>query len=123
MPIDDIATLNLGPIAARAAVTYHWTASPNDVICWYKSFLRVVFKQGTCEAISKMADQLWHEYITYTVQYRADMLKVFGKFLDHIPIDNPLPTPKYAADKAAYEQECMAFCGKIPPDVVHICHT
>jgi hypothetical protein len=69
--------------------------------------------------LDKEADLIWHEHITWTAKYRADMEAIFGagQFLNHTP-NTPPDWQKRLSDALALYQK---NCHQIPPDANTCC--
>lgn len=44
-------------------------------------------ERGTPHAISQHVDPFWHMHIIFTIDYRAFCDRVFGRYLNHVPLD------------------------------------
>lgn len=68
----------------------HPTLSPAEreqVVRGLRQFFIVHLRSG-CDYVSmpsRVVDDLWHEFILHTREYRAFCSRAFGKFLDHLP--------------------------------------
>lgn len=95
----NVDALVLTSVVSSVGAAHGWSASQAyDAEKWYRRFLALTKQQhkpGTqltaVFGLDKDADLIWHEHITWTIQYRADMQAVFGEgqFLNHTPSTPP----------------------------------
>ncbi len=83
------------------------------VILEYKRFIYLAAKYGGV-APSDAVDQVWHQHILYTRDYRNFCMAYFGKFIQH----NPDRTKGQSNDSASHTKELyhMEF-GLMPADI------
>ena len=84
-------SLDFGDIANKAAKNNNWTEKEkNYAIDWYVKHLYLCIKYPSLPiaAISKSADELWHQHILDTRKYATDCQQIAGRFLNHTPIYN-----------------------------------
>lgn len=118
-----IDRLDLRKLVDKAVKLHRWREKrAGDADIWYRNFLWLTYKSSFPIAmLGRDADELWHLHILDTRKYRADCEKVFGHFLEHVPLYGE-PT---ARDLAMYKQTQEAYLaefGKFPPFPRPLCH-
>ncbi|MGH7764045.1 MAG: glycine-rich domain-containing protein [Candidatus Dormibacteraceae bacterium] len=84
-----INKVDLREVRRRAMKYEGWTtARANLGEKWYRAFLWLNhLHAGKVYGIVGESDEFWHAHILHTEQYRADCRRLFGRYLDHHPID------------------------------------
>lgn len=119
-----IQRLNLKKVLARAAEEERWSRSrATRAALWYRRFLWLSFRQRMrpLAAISRDADLLWHYHILHTRKYAADCQRIFGRFLNHEPIDGRRRAVRTAARRRVFESSKKLYLEvykELPPDMV-----
>jgi hypothetical protein len=106
--LNRIGRLNLTRMVAKTAKNYGWTERRADVAeLWYKNFLKLCYlnSRKPVAALTRDADLLWHQHILDTVRYQKDCKRLFGRYLNHIPLEGR-PT---AADKKAFDESVEMY--------------
>ena len=81
--------LELRDVLAKAQENYKWSdrqtaeAHENYIKHW---FLAAKYPSAPLAAISKAADDLWHQHIIDTKKYFLDCQRIFGTYMHHQPI-------------------------------------
>ena len=118
--IDD---LPLGRILDKAARNHGWNPRRAErAELWYKRFLKLCFlnRREPIGALSRDADELWHQHLLDSPVYRRDSQRLFRHYLDHDPRygrATPADTAIFRRSVQLYVQEY----GKPPPDAVNPC--
>lgn len=115
-----IDALDLTEVVAAAQEENGWTDGQAAAAAGrYRDFLWVVLnslgeRNGNVAAISRSADEVWHQHVLWTRKYRNDCATVFGpgRFLDHIPL---YALPRTDADIEVTRQRYRDL-GLVPPD-------
>ena len=121
-----IDRLNLKKIVARTAKEYRWTERRADSAeLWYRNFLKLCYlnRRQPVAALGKDADLLWHQHILHTVSYQRDCKAIFGRYLNHVPIEGRLtPAERKAMEltRKLYLKEFGALPSKIAKACVNI---
>lgn len=82
-------SLDLSNIARKAAQNNEWDNNQTSyAIDWYLKhlYLCVKYPNLPIAAISKSADEMWHQHILDTRKYATDCNQIAGRFLNHTPI-------------------------------------
>ena len=67
--------------------------------------------------LSKEVDELWHQHILFTKEYRKETAKFFGDYLDHVP-----NLKADAADAAVFNHAYFQVFGEAPsPSIWGVC--
>ncbi len=109
-----IQELNIGEICKKAADNFSWTSKDMEYAkLWYARhwYLAQKFPKLHLAAISKMADDLWHQHIIDTPKYLADCERILGRFMNHQPIygePNEHQSRVYEASVKLYKDEFNA---------------
>ncbi len=85
--IDEV--IDLDPILAKAREHNGWSNEDTAYAHqWYLRHLQLCrdHPEVRLSAISRKADELWHQHILDTKRYAADCEKLFGKLVHHQPI-------------------------------------
>ncbi|HSS62315.1 MAG TPA: hypothetical protein VLK30_12755 [Candidatus Limnocylindrales bacterium] len=74
---------------------------------WYRNFLWLNYVRGGrgVFGISAKADELWHGHIVYTKRYRQACERIFGEYLDHVPLRGAATT----ADSARFRRAGVLY--------------
>jgi hypothetical protein len=77
-----------------------------------KFFVLVGLDAGPLAMIGPAVDEVWHQLVLFTPQYRAFCASTVGFFVDHLPDTSSTPVPKEAGENflTAY-QRCF---GELP---------
>jgi hypothetical protein len=80
-----IEKFNLSPIKQRVQNELNWDETCAEAaLVEYRKFLLLAFLSTQVAPCSDV-DQIWHAHILHTVQYHADTMELFGKYLHHFP--------------------------------------
>jgi len=84
---DDIATLDLEPIAFKACVDEGWSLSEVDANeASYRQWLQLIRDNpGKLLAPTAVIDSFWHHHILDTRKYMRDCESLFGRYIHHFP--------------------------------------
>ena len=114
-----IDQLELGPLLAACRRANRWSEQDAETAeTWYRQHLKLCFRypDQPIAALSKKADLLWHHHIVDTFLYRDDCNRIFGTFLNHVPLyERPTPDDSRAF-KTTIELYRREF-GEPPPDI------
>ncbi len=123
-----VDALDLTAIVSAVGTAQGWSATQAySAEMWYRRFLALTNQQHTpgtpltaVFGLDKEADLVWHEHITWTIKYQADMQAVFGngQFLNHTP-NTPPNWQKLLNDSLALYKKKW---GTVPP-YANICCT
>jgi hypothetical protein len=106
--LNKIGRLNLRRLVAKTAKDYRWTERrAESAELWYKNFLKLCYlnRRKPVAALGRDADLLWHQHILDTIRYQRDCKTLFGRYLNHVPLEGR-PTP---ADKKAFEESVEMY--------------
>jgi hypothetical protein len=114
---------NLKGIIQDVQKTQRWTPGRTRTAeLWYYRFLELAHDQGRRPvfAMARDADTVWHAHILSSRRYREYCEKVFGGYLDHIPLQ-PAPRVARARLQRANAMYLEAY-GQTPPQPVTCCY-
>jgi hypothetical protein len=114
-----IDELGLEPMVKVLQEEHGWSdQDAEDAQYWYREFLWLCYQypDQPISALSKRADQLWHKCILDTVSYREQCNRIFGTFLNHVPLYGA-PSDEdvriFEQTRALYER---VYGGHLPSD-------
>lgn len=83
---DDIAALDLDPIAYKLHLDEGWDLSRIDgSIGDYRVFLQALRNAGGQLVPTRLIDTVWHHHILDTEKYIEDCQRLFGRYVHHYP--------------------------------------
>jgi hypothetical protein len=73
--------------------------------------------------VSRVVDEVWHQFVLFTKQYRAFCQRYFGQYLDHLPGMSPdAPDLTVVASFEDFSAYYAQHFGAPPSDVWHDAH-
>lgn len=110
--------LQLGQIIAQAAKNFDWDPDTTQYAEeWYLKhwYIRQKYPDRPLAAISKSADDLWHQHLLDTKKYADDCERILGTFMHHQPIYGEAS----GLEKRAYDDTAQLYqaeFGTMPRD-------
>jgi hypothetical protein len=114
-----IDELDLGAIIEVCKRTYGWSDDEaGEADRWYRNHLWLCYRypDRNVSVISRRSDLLWHQHILDTLRYREDSDRIFGAFLNHVPLYGGEPT---ASERVTFQETTDLYVREFqakPPD-------